>query len=76
MTIKYAVGRLSYEFQYILLKIEKLSEFLILLSRLFHSVTMDEKYEFLEKSMSNIELMNIFNVSYSVCTSNHGDIIE
>ena len=31
------------------LKIEKLSEFLILLSKLFHSVTMDRKYEFLKK---------------------------
>ena len=30
------------------LKIEKLSEFLTLLSKLFHSVTMDGKYEFLK----------------------------
>ena len=31
------------------LKVETLSEFLILLSKLFHSVAMDEKYEFLKK---------------------------
>ena len=30
-------------------KIEKLLEFFMLLSRLFHPVTMDEKYEFLIK---------------------------
>ena len=35
-------------FNIFFLKIEKLSEFFILWSRLFHSVTMDEKYEFLK----------------------------
>ena len=58
------------------LKTEKLSEFLILLSRLFHSVIMDGKYEFLKKSMPNIKLRNIVNVFCSVSTSNSGDIIE
>ena len=36
-------------FNIFFLKVEKLSEFLILLSRLFHAVTMDGKYEFLKK---------------------------
>ena len=49
MTIKNAVWRWSYELQYVFLKTEKLSEFLILLPRLFHSVTMDGKNEFLKK---------------------------
>ena len=40
-------GRMNYNIFF--LKIEKLSEFLILLSKLFHSVTMDRKYEFLKK---------------------------
>ena len=56
------------------LKIEKLSEFLILLSRLFHSITMGGKYEFLKKLF--LKLRNIVNLSCSVCTSNSGDIIE
>ena len=58
------------------LKIEKLSEFLILFSRLFQAVTMDGKYEILEKCMPNIKSRNNVNVSCSVCTSNSGDIIE
>ena len=61
-------------FNIFFLKIDKLSEFL--LSRLFHSVTMDGKCEFLKKSMSIIELRNIVNVSCSACSSNRGDIIE
>ena len=36
-------------FNIFFLKIEKLSEILLLLSRLFHSVTIDGKYEFLKK---------------------------
>ena len=53
----------SMNFNMFFLKIEKLSEFLILLSRLFHSVTMDGKYEFLKKKQPNIELRNIANIS-------------
>ena len=37
-------------FNIFFLKIEKLSEFFILWSRLFHSVTMDEQYEFLKNA--------------------------
>ena len=36
-------------FNMFFLKIEKLSEFLIRFSRLFHLVTVDGKYEFLKK---------------------------
>ena len=72
MTIKDAVWRWSYELRYIFLK-DKISH---TLSRLFHSVTMDGKYEFLKKSVPNFKLRNFVNVSCSVCTSNSGDIIE
>ena len=60
----------------IISRIEKLSEFLLLLSRLFHSATVDGKYGFLKKSIPNIRLRNIAIVSCSVCTSNGGDIIK
>ena len=36
-------------FTIIFLKIEKLQKFLILFSRFSHSVTVDQKYEFLKK---------------------------
>ena len=52
------------------LKIEKLSEFLILLSRLFHSVTMDGKYEFLKKVCLTLNwgILSMFLVLYVLLT--------
>ena len=47
MEMLFGDGRMN--FNIFFLKIEKLSEFLVLLSRLFHSVTVDAKYEFLKK---------------------------
>ena len=66
-------GRMN--FKILFLKIKKLSEFLILLSRLFQSITVDEKHEFLEKVCLTL-LRNDVNISCSVCTPNRGDIIE
>ena len=60
----------------ILCNIEKLSEFLILLSRLFHSTAMDGKYEFLKKSMPKFELSNAVDVSCSVFTPNVGMLLN
>ena len=57
----FGAGRLN--FNIFFLKVEKLSEPLILLSILLHC-------------MLNIELRNIVTVSCSVCTSNDGDIID
>ena len=53
-------------FNIFLIEIEKLSEFLIFLSRFFHSVTMNGKSEFLIKSIPNNELRSllIFLVLY------------
>ena len=52
------------------LKIEKLSEFLILLSRLFHSVTVDEKYGFLKKVCLTLNggILSMFLVLYVLLT--------
>ena len=52
------------------LKIQKLSELFILLSRLFHSVTMDGKYKFLEKVCLtlNCGILSIFLVLYVLLT--------
>ena len=58
-----------YEFQCLFLKDREVSEFLLLLPGLFHSVTTNGKYNFLKKNMPNIELRNIVNVSCSVYTS-------
>ena len=63
-------------FSMLFLKIEKFSEFFIHLSRLFHSVTVDGKYEFLEKSISSAELRDVVDVSRSMCTPKGGDIME
>lgn len=48
MTIKDAVI-LRINFNILFVKIEKLSKSFILLFSLFHSVTVDEKYEFLKR---------------------------
>ena len=52
------------------LKIEKLSEFLILFSRLFHSVTMDGKYGFLKKVCLILTwgILSMFLVLYVLLT--------
>ena len=52
------------------LKIEKLSEFLILLFRLFHLVTMDGKYEFLKKVCVTLNwgILPMFLVPYVLLT--------
>ena len=62
-------------FNILFLKIENFSQFLLFLSTLFHSITVDEKYEFLNKCMFNIGLKNTVDVSCSVCTPNVGDTI-
>ena len=57
-------------FSIFFLKIEKLSEFLILLSRLFLSVTMDGKYEFMKKVCLklNLGILSMFLVLYILLT--------
>ena len=58
------------------LKGAKLSGLLIHLSRLFHSITVDGKKEFL-KNMSNIELGNVVDIfSCSICVPSGGDFIK
>ena len=66
----------SSSFNIIFLKVKNLSEFLIFLSRLLQSITVDEKYEFINKCMFIIDLKNIADVSCSVCNPNDGDITE
>ena len=48
----------------------------MVLSRLFHSITLYGKDEFLKKTVFNIELRNISNISRSICSPNGGNIIE
>ena len=57
-------------FNIFFLKIEKLSEFLILFSRLFHSVTMYGKYEFLRKVCLTLNrgILSMFLVLYVLLT--------
>ena len=57
-------------FNIFFLKIEKLAEFLILLSRLFHSVGIDRKYEFLKKVCLtlNLGILSMFLVLYVLLT--------
>ena len=58
------------------LKRAKLSELLILLSRLFHSITVDGKNELLKK-MFDIEPRNVVDIiSCSVCCPSGGDFIK
>ena len=57
-------------FKTLFLKKEKVSEILILLSRLFHSSTVFRKYEFLKK----ICLSCIVNISCSISSLNGEDI--
>ena len=59
------------------LKRARLSELLILLSRFFHSITEDEKNEFLKKIMFDIEPRNVVDIiSCSVCCPSGGDFIK
>ena len=57
-------------FNIFFLKIEKLSEFLILFSRLFLSVTMYGKYEFLKKVCLTLNrgILSMFLVLYVLLT--------
>ena len=61
-------GRMNFKMPF--LKIEKLSEFLIPLSRLFHSITVDGKYEFLKNVY--IDLTNVSDISCSTCSPKCG----
>ena len=58
------------------LKRARLSELLMLLSRLFHSITVDGKNKFL-KNLFDIEPRNVANIiSCSVCCPSGGDFIK
>ena len=61
-------------FNIVFLKIEKVLEFLIHCSRLFHSITADGKYEFLKNVYQ--KLRNVVDVSCSASALNDGDIIK
>ena len=59
------------------LKRARLSELLILLSRLLNSITVDWKNEFLKKNMFDIEPTNVADIiSCSVCCPSGGDFIK
>ena len=61
-------------YKMLFLKIAKLSEFVIPLSRLFHLITVNRKNEFLKKSMFDIEPRNLVDIiSCSVCIPSGGD---
>ena len=64
-------GRKNFNIHF--LKIKKLLEFLIYLSRLFHLITVDGKYQFLKRVC--LTLSNVVDVFCSVCAPNGGDII-
>ena len=68
LKILFEDGRMN--FNIFFLKMEKLLEFLILLSRLFHSVAMDGKYEFLKKVCltCNWGISSVFLVLYVLLT--------
>lgn len=61
-------------FKILSLKIEKLPECLTPLSRLFHSVRVNGKYEFLKNLYIN--LRNVFDISCSTCSTNYRGFIE
>ena len=59
------------------LKRARLSELLILLSRLFHSITEDGNNEFLKKIMFDIEPRNVADIiCCSVCCPSGGNFIK
>ena len=59
------------------LKRARLSELLILLSRLLNSITVDWKNEFLKKNMFDIEPRNVADIiSCSVCCPSGRDFIK
>ena len=67
------VGRINCKMLF--LKRARLSELLILLSRLFHSIIVDGKNEFLKKVY--IKPMNVTDIiSCSVCCPSGGDFIK
>ena len=75
-TMENAIWRLSYKFQNTFLKAEKVLEFLIFKSKLFHAITVDEKIEFLKELCVVMKWENVTTSSGIIFFANASKYFE